>query len=197
MSFSMKMNDSLLKVSFHSITIKDLIIDPNVRDYCLLPYPDHPHGCPNYGKSPLCPPQSVFHPLSHYEPFSSFHLAICQFNLETYCEERRRRFPKSTDKALRNPRLYQAHVKKIFHSTIDRFIEVEGIDTYEIFGCGSGHKNAPSMESVGLHPIRMMQNLGINVELRPNNRIHFAALICVKKHCSGLWAYVKKAEVKS
>ena len=34
------------------------VIDPDVRDLCPRSYPGHPHGCPNYGKRPSCPPQA-------------------------------------------------------------------------------------------------------------------------------------------
>lgn len=34
-----------------------LIIDYTVRGLCSHPYPNHLHGCPNYGKKPGCPPQ--------------------------------------------------------------------------------------------------------------------------------------------
>ncbi|KKK81159.1 hypothetical protein LCGC14_2816310, partial [marine sediment metagenome] len=27
----------------------DLIIDHRAREWCKLPYPNHPRGCPNYG----------------------------------------------------------------------------------------------------------------------------------------------------
>jgi predicted metal-binding protein len=36
------------------------IIDPHIRSLCLRPYPLHPLGCPNFGKSPRCPPKVAF-----------------------------------------------------------------------------------------------------------------------------------------
>lgn len=32
------------------------IIDESVRSLCTRPYPNHPKGCPNYGKKAGCPP---------------------------------------------------------------------------------------------------------------------------------------------
>ena len=37
-----------------------MVIDHTVRDYCTLPYPGHPHGCPHYGKNEECPPHAPF-----------------------------------------------------------------------------------------------------------------------------------------
>lgn len=34
-------------------------IDRNVQDYCLLKYPGHPRGCPNYGIKDGCPPGAL------------------------------------------------------------------------------------------------------------------------------------------
>lgn len=38
--------------------IDRLVINNSVGDWCLLPYPGHKKGCPNYGKADRCPPQS-------------------------------------------------------------------------------------------------------------------------------------------
>ncbi len=35
-----------------------LEIDYTVRDYCALPYPGHPEGCPHFGKRKECPPSA-------------------------------------------------------------------------------------------------------------------------------------------
>jgi len=32
------------------------VIDKSVRGLCSHPYPNHPHGCPNFGKRSTCPP---------------------------------------------------------------------------------------------------------------------------------------------
>lgn len=34
------------------------VIDYSVRSLCIHVYPNHPHGCPNYGKKTGCPPHS-------------------------------------------------------------------------------------------------------------------------------------------
>ena len=34
-----------------------LVIDGQTRESCRLPYPGHPHGCPNYGRGDECPPK--------------------------------------------------------------------------------------------------------------------------------------------
>lgn len=36
------------------------VIDLSVRQLCYQPYPNHPKGCPNYGKRDTCPPKAPF-----------------------------------------------------------------------------------------------------------------------------------------
>ena len=38
--------------------IKRLVTSDKTGKWCQLPYPDHPMGCPNYGKVNKCPPKA-------------------------------------------------------------------------------------------------------------------------------------------
>lgn len=40
------------------VRIKKLVISKRTGDWCRLPYPNHPKGCPNFGKNKWCPPQA-------------------------------------------------------------------------------------------------------------------------------------------
>ena len=40
----------LSKLSYKEIKEETIIHYPEVRDFCSLPYPDHPKGCPNIKK---------------------------------------------------------------------------------------------------------------------------------------------------
>lgn len=37
-----------------------LVLNSKAREWCKLPYPNHPHGCPNYNKKDTCPPKVPF-----------------------------------------------------------------------------------------------------------------------------------------
>lgn len=41
------------------LEVKRLVMSPHVGQWCLLPYPGHKRGCPNFGKKPGCPPDAV------------------------------------------------------------------------------------------------------------------------------------------
>jgi len=50
-------NVILLKpMTFHAQRVQP-VIDFCVRGLCTKPYPNHPKGCPNFGKKDDCPPQ--------------------------------------------------------------------------------------------------------------------------------------------
>ena len=36
------------------------VIEYSVRSLCSKEYPNHPHGCPNFGKRDTCPPKALF-----------------------------------------------------------------------------------------------------------------------------------------
>lgn len=44
-------------LEFHARIVQP-VIDLAMRDLCKRPYHGHPVGCPNYGKRPICPPES-------------------------------------------------------------------------------------------------------------------------------------------
>lgn len=37
----------------------NLVVDMRAREWCRLPYPNHPSGCPNYNKKYSCPPNAI------------------------------------------------------------------------------------------------------------------------------------------
>ncbi len=37
-----------------------LTVDYDVKQLCQCKYPNHPHGCPNYGKRKTCPPHAPY-----------------------------------------------------------------------------------------------------------------------------------------
>ena len=40
------------------ILLNKVIVGDYVKEWCKLPYPGHPHGCPNYNKRANCPPNA-------------------------------------------------------------------------------------------------------------------------------------------
>lgn len=38
--------------------VTKLVMSDRVGEWCRFPYPNHPQGCPNYGKAERCPPKA-------------------------------------------------------------------------------------------------------------------------------------------
>lgn len=49
--------DNLMEVLIFPIGI-NIVIDKRAKEWCKLSYPDHPKGCPNFGKKIGCPPNT-------------------------------------------------------------------------------------------------------------------------------------------
>ncbi len=62
------------------LKIEQLSINYKAREWCKLPYPDHPKGCPNFGHHQTCPPEAPF-----IENFINLqkpiYLIVVEFNL--------------------------------------------------------------------------------------------------------------------
>ncbi len=88
-----------------------------IRGLCKHPYYKHSGGCPNFGKRVDCPPKADLFRDCYEE--EAYILAI-KFDFERYLELRRREHPDWTERALRNPRHWQNHLRceiSTFHET--------------------------------------------------------------------------------
>lgn len=71
---------------------KDILFSTKVQDFCKLPYPDHPKGCPNYnnGKREDCPPRTMLID-KVIDLDKPLFLVASPFDLKAHVERRRRR----------------------------------------------------------------------------------------------------------
>jgi predicted metal-binding protein len=76
--------------------------------WCTLPYPGHPNGCPNFDRRSDCPPGTPYF-LDIYNP--SVYIASLYFNFGEYVKARRQVHKNWSEKALKNPRHWQSHVR--------------------------------------------------------------------------------------
>lgn len=147
--------------------------------YCSLPYPDHPHGCPNYDskktkQNHLCPPYSPFLK-DKLREFSYFTLVYGIFDFGQYLILRKNIYPNWSDKQIRNCLHYQNAIKSYLIHYV-RSITPSGS---LILGCGGERiTKCASMESVGINVLGMYQKLGIDFETKPKTKIVFCTLIC-------------------
>ncbi|MFC1486940.1 hypothetical protein ACFLRN_04540 [Thermoproteota archaeon] len=92
------------------INEENIILDGRARGpWCMLPYPNHPRGCPNYGKKPKCPP---FSKTLHELIVSPFYLVVWSFDLDSQANRMKKLHPKWSDKQARCLLYWQGSVRK-------------------------------------------------------------------------------------
>jgi len=77
------------KVLVRKIEKENLIFGRYVQDWCKLPYPNHPKGCPNYGKRKNCPPNV---PLIDKIIAPPYILVAIKFNLKEHMKKMKKKF---------------------------------------------------------------------------------------------------------
>jgi predicted metal-binding protein len=77
-----------------------LKIDYRAREWCKLPYPNHPKGCPNYNKNPECPPQAPR--IEDWLDLNRQHwFIVVEFDLDAFAKRMKEKHPGWSDKQCR------------------------------------------------------------------------------------------------
>ena len=66
-------------INSKKIEKESIVFTEKTKLWCQLPYPNHPTGCPNYNKNPLCPPNSDYKK-SILKDYNHFYLFYAIFN---------------------------------------------------------------------------------------------------------------------
>lgn len=179
--------DPLVKVEIRRIDRSTIIMNPVVRQWCCLPYPHHPKGCPNYGGNPLCPPKAPYRP-DILRKYDEFHIATIQFDICKYVELRKQSRPDDSDAQLRNLWHWQHAVKRRLRDAI----KSSQIKFREVFLSGAGAEGKQSMESAGVFVFATLQRNGIKFDRKARDSIVLVALLCGYKQLD-LIEYLKSA----
>jgi len=91
------------------IKLKELVTSNKTRGWCLLPYPNHPKGCPNYRKKCRwgAPPIEFYFDL--YKPM---YAVFSEFNLEAHMERMKKKHPKWSNRQARCVLYWQSTSRK-------------------------------------------------------------------------------------
>lgn len=103
----LRLIDQIQNVNFVGPLIEPKI-DLRMRGLCRQPYPNHPRGCPNFGKKPTCPPTSP----RYVDVYKNQCLVVAAgFNIGSFVKARSQVHPDWTNRALRNSRHWQGHIR--------------------------------------------------------------------------------------
>ena len=146
------------------------VCHPGIQRLCLYPYFNHPGGCPNYGVRADCPPQAAYF-LQIFE--DSVRVAAVVFNFGDYLNQKRIEHPEWTERALRNPRHWQGHLR----SELKSF--VSGVDFQE------NEEIVFNPEGMGINVTQTCKNVGLKLKLEwpPQKIVCQIALIGQRKNC--------------
>ena len=152
-----------MKIDVHNV--KELVIDHRAREWCILSYPDHPKGCPNYGKKKTCPP---FAPL--VENFVDIHnhlwFVTIEFDLISHIQRMLSLHPKWSNRQARCVLYWQPRVNRELLEATLRY-------NYTIWG--SVFTLAP--EAMGVNVIKTARKCGIPIKNHPIEKVYKIALI--------------------
>ena len=144
--------------------IANLIIDYRARDWCKLPYPDHPGGCPNFNHRLTCPPQA---PLieDYFDLSQPLWLVAIHFDLKDHIARMKAKHADWTERQLRCVLYWQGKVNKTLSDQARQLANSRGC-TYTL-----------CPEAMGVQVIKTARVLGIPIKPRPTDCVYKIALI--------------------
>lgn len=175
---------AFLRILHLEIEKETLSFSTKTLRWCRLPYSDHPKGCPNYNKNPLCPPNAPFlkEKINH---FRYFYLILGRFNFLKYKEEMLLRHPDWSERQATCVLYWQSSVKRHLKEYIRDIYERNPEVSMFLLSCGSGFQNLNipqekiySMEAVGIDVLNTLKANDIKFEIKPQNEVVLVNLLC-------------------
>ena len=147
------------------------VIDLSVRQLCYQPYPNHPKGCPNYGKRDTCPPQRPT--LSNILDLTKSILAVwVSFNLAAYRVRMLKKHPDWSRRQLDCCLYWQGGVDKQLGKEM-RY----NLARYPLFDNAKKLISIYVPEATGVNVTETMKNAGVELEWPPENKVIKVAFI--------------------
>lgn len=184
---------------FIEINFTDIIFDPKVQTYCVKPN----FKCPSYGHSWACPPEAPYLK-QEVSQYIKFYLIFVKYNLKEYIEKEKVKYPKKSEKNIRNAFFMKNFLRDKLEQEIKLFInehqnsydekrilwdgfcrlcsnEKDKGCTYDAGDpCRYPDKMRYSMEAVGIDVTQTVKNLNFNLEWPPNEFVYRFGLVCFK-----------------
>jgi len=151
------------------LPLKEIVYQPAVRKLCFRPYPNHKHGCPNYGRKPYCPPKHLL--LDECIDRSKPVYAVAfKFDIGSHAKKMRAKHPDWTERQVYNLYFWQTQARKILFSNAYKFLRQlkKKNKRYYIEYCP---------EAAGVNLTATMKNIGIRLQWPPRDYSYLIVLI--------------------
>jgi len=166
----MHVSDHNVGGGWKEVARSTLVIDPNVRVLCKKTYPNHPKGCPNFGKRSHCPPKAALltDVLDLDQPLT---LVWNIFDLGAHRERMRQAHPEWTERQLVNCLYWQGSARKALRERAKEFLKTTASPT--------GKRRYPLYcpEACGLNITATMKAIGEELQWPPVSRTYQVALV--------------------
>ena len=179
-------NNKLIDIHYKEIAKTSIFFTNKTHKWCILPYPGHPKGCPNYNKNQLCPP-SIMNFTGELDKFKFFYLVYAKFDLYNYKKEMLKIHPNWSERQATCVLYWQSSVKKHLKEYIKNIYVKNNKKSIYILSCGSGfqddtflQEDVYSMEAVGINVFKTLKKNEILFELKPKNFVLLLNLLCTK-----------------
>ncbi len=141
-----------------------LVIDYRARKWCRMPYPDHPKGCPNFDRKPICPPQVCL-----IEDFVDLNrglwLVVETFDIQEHADGLKTKHPGWSDRQARCVLYWQGGVnKKLRLACESQAKTVGGVWTI-------------CPEAMGVNVIQTAKQVGLPIKARPDSLVFKIGLV--------------------
>lgn len=155
------------EVIVHSLKKEDIAIDYRARAWCKLPYPNHLHGCPNWGMKNICPPKAPLFEKFIKPPFT---LVAVKFDLEKHSKNMKEKHSKWTDKQARCVLYWQGKLDKQLGEMCEKVASniSDAIILYK-------------PEANGVNVFKTCRKVGLILERNPQKIVWKVAIIGTKK----------------
>jgi len=146
----------------------DVVIDLRAREWCKMVYPDHPKGCPNYGRRITCPPQA---PIWSDVMEGPYVLVGIEFNLREWARKMKEKHPEWSERQCRCCLYWQGKVRKQLRIECEKIKEQnpELVISY-------------CPEAMGVHVFETCYKNGIKLHKNPQDTVWKIAVIGFPKN---------------
>lgn len=142
-----------------------LAIDMRAREWCRLPYPNHPRGCPNYDTGRLsCPPDAPL-VMDKFDLSKPHWFVVVEFNMKAHVEKLRAAHPDWTDRQLRCCLYWQGGVRKLLRQLSEDFVSRNP---------GTEYTTCP--EAMGVHVLKTLREFGVPVRKKITDTVYKVSL---------------------
>ncbi|WP_319525754.1 hypothetical protein [uncultured Desulfosarcina sp.] len=130
--------------------VKRLILSDRAGRWCRLPYPDHPKGCPNYGKTEKCPPKA---PAAgdYFDLSRPTWLVHSEFNLASHIARMEKKHPEWTLKQCRCVLYWQPASRRQLKYRIEEALSIVNADGSTLIPEAMGVNVYATARLSGLH----------------------------------------------